>query len=95
LSKRRKRRRALNQARSPRCIIGLKERVPKERKVDGLIVTPLMERVAIKLVVANRERSEKNIPHVVLLPGPVKNEDEVRVGAKKHQRGKRNEYHAR
>jgi hypothetical protein len=54
-----------------------------------------MERVAIKLVVANRERSEKNIPHVVLLPGPVKNEDEVRVGAKKHQRGKRNEYHAR
>jgi hypothetical protein len=54
-----------------------------------------MERVAIKLVVANRERSEKNIPHADRLPEPAKNEAKVRVGAKKHQRGKRNEYHAR
>jgi hypothetical protein len=58
---------AVNLPKNPLCVIGLREKEPKARKVDGLIVMRLMEKAATNHVAVHQEKKEKSTLHVVLL----------------------------
>ena len=81
----------LNLVKSLLFTIGLSVRAPKAKKVAGLIVTLLMERVAINLVAAQRAKRERDILLVDQHPELARSVEEARVGVKKDQRGRRNE----
>lgn len=69
---------------------------PKARKAAGLIATLVAKTKSpvalnVKPVVVRKAKKDQNIPLAVLPPAPVKSVVEASLGAKKQQRGKKDE----
>jgi hypothetical protein len=80
----------LNLAKNPLYGIGLVEKAPKVLKKDGLTATLLMEKVAIRLVVADLEKNVKKYPACRPTPGACKERGKGKSWGKK-AKSKKNE----
>jgi hypothetical protein len=84
---------ALSQVKSLRFVTGLGAKGLKAKRKAGLTAMLLTVKAGTSLVVVRLGKNAKNIPHVDQLPVRARKEEKARVGARKHLRGKRNEFY--